>query len=135
MSSDTLLVSSRSTNNDQLYEALLGNYMFSLVVRSGQSNLVANEKIKSHYPIILCGDFNDVPYSYTYHTLLSNLVDGFKEGGDGFMYTYRGMRGVFRIDYIFNDPSMQCVKYYTVEKNYSDHLPVFSKIKWRGGKK
>lgn len=115
-------------NNSDVYQALLGNYVFSLAVRSGQSHIVANEKLRSPHPIVLCGDFNDVPYSYTYHTLLGNLSDGFVESGHGFMYTYRGAKGIFRIDYIFHDPSMRCLDYYKLDCEYSDHNPVVSRI-------
>lgn len=126
LQNDTLGVG--NINNGQIYEAILGNYVFSLAVRSGQSSIVANEKRNSPYPIILCGDFNDVPYSYTYHTLLGDLNDGFKEAGHGFMYTYRGAKGIFRIDYIFNDSSIKCLDYFSLDKDFSDHNPVFSRL-------
>ncbi len=115
--------------NAGIYKALLGNYVFNLNVRSGQSIIVANEKARSPHPIVLCGDFNDVPYSFTYNTLLGDLKDGFRQGGSGFMFTYRGAKGVFRIDYIFHDESMQSVDYYKMDKNYSDHNPVVSRIR------
>lgn len=118
-------------HNSRIYEALMGNYVFSLSVRSGQSILVANEKLASPHPIVLCGDFNDVPYSFTYNTLLGDLKDGFKEGGKGFMFTYRGAKGIFRIDYIFHDESMQSAEYKLLDKNYSDHNPVISRLKFK----
>ena len=73
------------------------------------------------------GDFNDVPYSYIYNTMLGNMVDGFKECGNGWMYTYRGKKPV-RIDYIFHDESLKGITYYRTDLSYSDHYPVFMKI-------
>ena len=73
-----------------------------MMFRAGQAITVANEKCSSEKPCILCGDFNDVPYSFVYNTMLGNMVDGFKECGSGFMSTFRGKKPV-RIDYIFHD--------------------------------
>ena len=115
-------------NNDRIYRLLLGNYAFGLSVRSAQAITIANEKVESKHPIILAGDFNDVPYSFTYKTLLGNLVDGFTTGGHGYGATYRGARGFFRIDYIFADKSMPCFDYNTVDLTYSDHNPVVAKF-------
>ena len=35
------------------------------------------------YPVILCTDLNDTPFSYAYHQVSSNLNDAFKESGFG----------------------------------------------------
>ncbi len=118
----------RKMENNRLVEAIYGNYTHGMTIRAGQARLVANEVAMSDVPCIVCGDFNDVPYSYTYNTMLGNLVDGFKECGSGFMYTFREPKKPFRIDYIFHDESMEGITYYTKEITYSDHLPVFMKI-------
>lgn len=111
----------------RLLTAIYGNYTFGMMFRSGQANTIAMEERNSRNPIILCGDFNDVPYSYVYNTLLGNKVDGFKECGSGFMYTYRGTKAV-RIDYIFHDKQLKGIDYYRTGLTYSDHYPVFMKI-------
>lgn len=118
----------RKMESNRLVEAIYGNYTHGMTIRAGQARLVANEVAMSDVPCIVCGDFNDVPYSYTYNTMLGNLVDGFKECGSGFMYTFREPKKPFRIDYIFHDESMEGITYYTKEITYSDHLPVFMKI-------
>ena len=108
-------------------KAIYGNYTMGMIVRARQSRLVAEEIEASQRPVILCGDFNDVPYSYTYRTMRGNLVDGFRECGSGFMSTYRG-RKKFRIDYIFHDKQLKGLEYYKRDLTYSDHDPVFMKI-------
>lgn len=113
--------------SNALLEAIYGNYTIGMIARSGQANILAMNMREAEVPIIVCGDFNDVPYSYVYNTMLGDKVDGFKECGSGFMYTYRGGKQV-RIDYIFHDPQLQGISYYKKELSYSDHYPVFMRI-------
>lgn len=107
--------------------AIYDNYTVGMIIRARQANIVAQKIKESPYPVIVCGDFNDVAYSYVYNTMLGNLVDGFKECGDGFMYTYRSGREV-RIDYIFHDETLTGENYYKQELSYSDHYPVFMRF-------
>lgn|SRR5574344_178504 len=115
-------------SENAILNAIYGNYMFGMMVRSGQAVMIANEKRMSSHPIILCGDFNDVPYSYVYNTLKGDLTDGFSECGSGYMTTFRGKKRV-RIDYIFHDESIKGISYYKQDLTYSDHVPVFMKLK------
>lgn len=116
-----------NVESNALLKAIYNNYTIGMIARAGQANVVAMERLKCTTPVIICGDFNDVPYSYVYNTLKHDMVDGFKECGSGFMRTYRGKKPV-RIDYIFHDKSMKGITYYTVPLAYSDHLPVFMKV-------
>ncbi len=119
---------SHDFSDSRFMQAIFGNYTLGMMFRVGQAVTVANEKRESVNPCILCGDFNDVPYSYVYNTMLGNMVDGFKECGSGWMYTYRGMKSV-RIDYIFHDQSLKGLTYYCDQQlTYSDHYPVYMKI-------
>jgi endonuclease/exonuclease/phosphatase family metal-dependent hydrolase len=116
-------------SDSQLLSAIYGNYMMGMYFRAGQAIQVANEMRQSPHPIILCGDFNDVPYSFVYNTLLGNMVDGFKECGSGFMKTYRGSnKKPVRIDYIFHDEGIKGLTYYRSDLTYSDHFPIYMKI-------
>lgn len=112
---------------NRLLDAIYGNYTIGMIARSGQANMLAMDMRESEVPVIVCGDFNDVPYSYVYNTMLGDKIDGFKECGTGFMYTYRGNKKV-RIDYIFHDKEMEGISYYKKELSYSDHYPVFMRI-------
>lgn len=114
--------------NQNVRGSLLDSYVMNSVIRGGQAAIISNECHTSPHPTILCGDFNDVPYSYTYNTLLGNMTDGFREGGHGYGSTYHGMKGLLRIDYIFHPESMQSLDYYTVSLENSDHDPVISKL-------
>ena len=115
-------------DNNALLKAIYGNYTVGMIARSGQANQLAMDMRESEVPIIVCGDFNDVPYSYVYNTMKGDLVDGFKECGSGWMYTFRGGKKNVRIDYIFHDKMFKGLTYYKKELTYSDHFPVFMKI-------
>jgi len=114
-------------SSSRVLEAIFGNYTIGMMFRASQANIVATDKRNCEKSCILCGDFNDVPYSYVYNTLLGNMVDGFKECGSGLMYTFRGKKAV-RIDYIFHDHALKGVNYYKSDITYSDHYPVFMKV-------
>jgi len=114
-------------SSNRLLSVIFGNYTLGMMFRASQANVIAMNKREAENPVILCGDFNDVPYSYVYNTMLGNMVDGFKECGSGWMHTFRGNSPV-RIDYIFHDASLKGLSYYTSELTYSDHYPVFMKI-------
>lgn len=124
------------TNGNSYIKSLMlkiyGNYTNGLMVRAGQATTIAND-INMNYnqkSIILCGDFNDVPNSYVYRMLKGELIDGFRECGSGMMTTYRG-KGLknMRIDYIMHSEDIKGVTYYNEDLTYSDHTPVFMKLK------
>lgn len=91
------------------------------------------EKIKKHmeeckHPVILCGDINDTPLSYTYGTLSKGMNDAFYEKGKGFGTTYSGSIPLLRIDYILTDPSLVTLSYKTIKEKHSDHFPIAALI-------
>jgi endonuclease/exonuclease/phosphatase family metal-dependent hydrolase len=113
---------------NKLLSYIYGRYTHGMAIRALQANLMASHISKSNIPVILCGDFNDVPYSYVYNKMKGDLVDGFKECGKGYMYTMAsGMKKV-RIDYIFHSKELKGVNYFKHEVTYSDHYPVFMRI-------
>ena len=118
-------------SNNQIAEYILGNYMLGIMLRAGQAAMVANGVRSSENPVILCGDFNDVPYSYVYNTMLGNMVDGFKECGSGWARTFREGKKAVRIDYIFHSESLKGLSYYKTDLTYSDHYPVFMKLSFK----
>ena len=114
-----------STN--RVLNAIYGNYTLGMLFRASQANMLAQVIRSSELPCIVCGDFNDVPYSYVYKTMLGDLVDGFKECGGGYMGTYRGAKNV-RIDYIFHNQTLKGLSYFKTDLTYSDHYPVFMRL-------
>ena len=75
--------------------------------------------------IIMCGDFNDTPISYTYQRLASRLDCAYRKIGRGVGFTYRQSGIYVRIDHIFASSDWQCIKCYVVDEvRASDHFPV-----------
>jgi endonuclease/exonuclease/phosphatase family metal-dependent hydrolase len=95
-------------------------------MRAVQANYIRKEIDDSPYPVIVCGDFNSMPSSYVYRTILGkDLHDGFCSCGHGYMYTFRYMKRLLRIDYIMTSSSLKGIDYYTLREDFhSDHNPV-----------
>ncbi len=98
----------------------------AFIQRSIQTDTVAAHAAKSPYPIIICGDFNDTPNSYTYQRMKGNCKDAFMEAGWGISNTYAGNFPSFRIDYILYSPIFKAINYQSPRVKYSDHYPVIS---------
>ena len=96
--------------------------------RTRQINDVMSYVEKSPYPVLLCGDFNDTPVSYTYQQVSSVLKDSFHERGFGVGHTYVGKFPSFRIDYIFHDNHFSVGDVHRDKEKLSDHLPVIAKM-------
>ena len=93
-------------------------------VRAQQANEVANVISKSPYKVISCGDYNDVPTSYTYTKVKGDMKDAFRETGRGLGWTYAKSFYRFRIDYIMYDKSFHSANYKRGNLKTSDHYPI-----------
>lgn len=94
------------------------------VKRSFQARTIRQEIAKSPYPVIIMGDFNDTPASYSYQHISGNLLDAFKEKGRGYSNTYNGDLPPMRIDYaLFNDDFI-INDYQVLDVDLSDHFPI-----------
>ena len=96
--------------------------------RALQVDAIVEHFRKTPYPAIICGDFNDTPMSYTYHSLIKGRKDSFKESGQGFSATYSVFWPLLRIDYILYPEPFRSVNHTSPRVNYSDHYPVISEI-------
>ena len=93
--------------------------------RASEADKAAAIIAKSPHPVLICGDFNDLPGSYTYTQFRGDLKDAFVEKGWGFGRTYNLISPTLRIDYIFYDPAVLRIKSYSSPRTeLSDHNPV-----------
>lgn len=100
-------------------------------IRAAQADSVASF-ISSHKgeDIIVCGDFNDIPISYTHRTIQGELTDCYKSAalGPGFSYKKHGM--YVRIDNIIcSERFTPAYTYIDKTMKHSDHFPVITYLK------
>ena len=100
-----------------------------IVIRSMQADIIDQVRNNSPYPVVLTGDLNDVPNSYTYFKVRGSFKDAFLEKGYGIGRTFRSLSPTLRIDYIFTDPRFSVVQFKREKKNYSDHYMIVADIK------
>lgn len=93
-------------------------------LRAKQAREIRKYIEQSPHNVIVCGDFNDTPLSFSYHTLASGLTDAFVNSGQGIGRTYIGKLPSFRIDFILHGDSFDSFNFETLEFRMSDHLPV-----------
>ena len=89
--------------------------------RSIQADIIHDVLGDSPYPVVFCGDLNDVPTSYTYSRVRGKMQDGFLKKGFGIGRTFTGLSPTLRIDYIFATSQYQFIQFNRLVKNYSDH--------------
>jgi endonuclease/exonuclease/phosphatase family metal-dependent hydrolase len=96
--------------------------------RAHQVKVVADHIESSPYPVIVCGDFNDPPASFTYNKISKGLKDAFVESGWGLGNTFNGLFSILRIDYLLHDANMVGSGYRTIRQNLSDHYPIVTDL-------
>jgi endonuclease/exonuclease/phosphatase family metal-dependent hydrolase len=94
-------------------------------LRAKQVDNLRSSIKKSPYPLLVCGDLNDTPSSYTYQVMSRGLQDSFKKAGNGLIgNTFRGNLPSFRIDYILFDKKFEAYNYEKINISLSDHYPI-----------
>ena len=101
------------------------------IKRSDQVNTILEHIESSRHPVIICGDFNDTPISYTYHKLAQGRKDSFREAGKGFAATFAPAWPLLRIDYILFPKQFRGISHTTPRTGFSDHYPVIAEIDYR----
>jgi endonuclease/exonuclease/phosphatase family metal-dependent hydrolase len=92
--------------------------------RAIQAQVVKNNVNMSPFPVIVAGDFNDTPVSYTYRKIRKGLNDSFLNSGYGAGFTYKGNYPANRIDYILYDNALVNSYFEIIKVKYSDHYPI-----------
>ena len=103
-------------------------------IRSGQIRTVLRY-VEEHcqYPIIVCGDFNDNPISYSRHAMAERLTDCFQETDRGIGLSYNQKAFSLRIDHIFCSEQLQPFNCKVDdEMDASDHYPILCWLKMAG---
>ncbi|CAN5867312.1 endonuclease/exonuclease/phosphatase family protein [soil metagenome] len=129
---------SMSIKNEDLRETYYENALFEqpgrkiarrlkdgFVERSQQVKILLDHLGSSPHPVVICGDLNDLPFSYTYEKLNDKLSSSFGATGWGIGTTYNGLLPFLRIDGQFFDSSRLLIHDFKIhqEVTYSDHFP------------
>ncbi len=107
---------------------VIGKLKWGFLNRQVQAERIRDEISRSPYPVILCGDFNDVPNSYAYETIGDGLNNTFEKKGSGIGRTFSGVSPTLRIDNIFCSPTINVLQFNRIPKILSDHFPVMADL-------
>ena len=99
-----------------------------VIYRKIQTDIIKQVLGDSPYPLIFCGDLNDIPNSYTYFKIRGDMQDAFLKRGFGIGRTFSAISPTLRIDYIFADRRFRINQFKRIVKNYSDHYMLVADI-------
>lgn len=110
-------------------KSVMGKMRRSFAHRAKQAEIMAGEVRKSRYPLIVTGDFNAIPLSYTYKTIRGNrLQDAFLEKGAGFGRTYAALSPTLRIDYVLAGKEFTVEDFSIHRRKGLQHFPVMARL-------
>ncbi len=95
-----------------------------------QVEAILKHKNQTDHPVIICGDFNNTPFSYSYRKLKEDMQDAFRERGNGLGTTYKFEHYPMRIDYIFASEGLDVLSFDTMKKTFSDHYAIRATVGW-----
>ena len=107
------------------------NLLESTSQRAGQARMISDRARKETAKyLIVCGDFNDTPLSYSHRVFNRFMNDTYARSGAGMGITYHEHRLYYRIDHIFCSKNITPLHTWIdrTQKD-SDHYPVISRIR------
>lgn len=117
---------------DDMSLALRGRLGVAYRVREKQADMIKEYINKQKTDaVIVCGDFNDTPISYTYRTVKGDLEDSQVNSGFGQNTTYNEKYFFVKIDYIFHSKNMDSYNFTVDKVKYSDHYPIWTYLSFK----
>ena len=109
---------------------LLARFRRGMVARSVQIDSLVHRFERSPYPLLLCADLNDLPYSYSYDQLADRYQNAWASIGNGVGATYNGRLPFVRIDnqFVSDEWTIDDVQVHR-EIPYSDHFPLTARYR------
>ena len=97
-----------------------------LLIREQQAEMTLEFINKSPHPVIVAGDFNEIPFGYVYRKFSRNLDNAFAEVGNGFGFSLNTGFPFLRIDHQFYDADAFEATRFTTLRNIkvSEHYPI-----------
>lgn len=88
--------------NEEQSKRLYNKITSSGVARAEQAELVGDYVFRHrHLPLLVCGDFNDSPISYTHYRIGRDLTDAYRATANGIGRTFNRDAIYVRIDHMF----------------------------------
>ncbi|OJU79113.1 MAG: hypothetical protein BGO09_10925 [Bacteroidetes bacterium 47-18] len=115
----------RNTSKSLVYKLMKASSL-----RARVANEVASYSRQIEHPMVICGDFNDMPGSYVYAAIRGDLSDAFVSSGFGIGNTYQKILPILRIDYLFYDKDFfEARGFKKSDIGLSDHYPILVNLK------
>ena len=112
-------------NSETIGKSLIFKLKEGFQKRTEDTKTIVGNMPQNGLPIIICGDFNDTPLSYTYHQMRNaGMNDAFLQVGSGLGKTYCGRLPLLRIDYFWHSDDIVPMTFTRVTKKMSDHYPI-----------
>ncbi len=107
------------------YDDVKSKFLFSSTSRTEQIKKLFEHIETTDYPVIIAGDFNDVPFSYNYFQFRKKFTNAFEAQGQGIGVTFNHKIPYLRIDNQFFSKQFRLKAFKTVDDiYYSDHFPL-----------
>lgn len=119
------------------WRAVIRKLNRAAVFRAEQADTLSGLISDTRYPVVVAGDFNDVPQSYTYTRLLRSrpagaddcLRDAYVTAGRWLFYhTYNRNLLNVPIDHVLLSPEFRVTDARIEPVDYSDHYPVVTRV-------
>jgi len=117
----------QTTDKERLFRRLSSRFR----LQEQQVHAILKHKAATAHPVILSGDMNNTPFSYTYREIGTGMQDAFKKGGKGLGTTFYFDRFPMRIDYIFTSNDFDVISFETIKETFSDHHAIRATLGWR----
>jgi endonuclease/exonuclease/phosphatase family metal-dependent hydrolase len=109
---------------------IISKIKLGVLKRASQAIFIKDELNNSPYPVIVCGDFNDVPVSFAYETIGDGLQNAFVAKGSGISRTFSSISPTLRIDNIFTDKKFKVTQFTRIKNTLSDHFPIVADMRF-----
>ncbi len=103
----------------------------AFIERGKQASIVRAELDSCRLPSIMCGDFNDVPGSFTYFYIRDKRQDAFLTNDFGVGRTFVSLAPTLRIDYILPDSHFTVRQFDMVDEDLSDHIMLVTDVSFK----
>lgn len=120
-------VRSAKRSVEELKGSVLAKLKQSFRNRAQDAATLRSDAEKIEGPLIICGDFNDVPASWCYRQVMgSDMNDAYTETNSGPMVTYNKHRFLFHIDQMLYRGPLKAVDLSRGNQKNSDHYPLLA---------